>query len=531
MNTQNNRPYTSSFSGIFSGLYSSILSTKPRILSTLCLLSIPLLGTACDPDGSVATLEASPQMIVQDGAIFAYSLGSERVMRVLPGAQGEQGYSDLEDVESQAIHVEGMATRLTASPATHTLLAFAQNYNTRTLVAVHTDRECDGAEPTDTGCVTSLEAATLHDAVALSPDGAYAVSYIRDTSSVQNSGVINLNQVGIYSLADGTVRYATVGFNPSSFAFTTQGEPRVVILTSTHVALVNLATGATTTRELTLSSATNLEPQQVLLSGDEQYAFVTINGKSDLYTFDLTQDNLPINILSLSGSPGTMINTESGDATVVIAGTYLNTFRHSDLKVTATPLTTLTTRLISIPGTEAVVAYDDSARYHYLYRYDVDSGKLTTWLLDNPVSKVGVSPDGDALAMFYQPDYSGNDALSSQVAIAVLNLKKNDRTPTPILIQGTPTNMLFVPGAEDAQDLVFVPVNSGESSVLARLNLFDYSASAIDIPPYPISIMPFQADGRMVIEHNSPLGLMSILEPENPSGVQFITHYMTTDLF
>lgn len=503
-------------------------------LSALSLSSMVLLS-ACDTSSDDPVyLLAAPQLVPMDGALYALSSGAGAIVQVHPGAQGETGYTDQEGVMSKAIHLGTITSRMTAIPAAHQILVFTEMNGHNQLLSLHPEKPCNGAEPVETSCVSTLEAHPLHDSLVVSPDGHYALSYISVASSNNNTDVVvNLNEVGIYNLVDGTVRFATVGFSPSSFAFTTTGDPRVVLLTSTDVVLLDLTTGAVKSRELTLNTTSTLHPRQVLLTGDEQLALVTISGSADLYTFDLTQESLPINIISLTGTAGQMINSPSGNSTVILAdaGAELNVLQHSDFSLKGYTLTGKMDTLLTIPGREQVVAYDADNGSHYLNLLDLEHNKVQAWLLDNPAPEVRVSPDGDALLLFYVPDYSGSDVLSSNYGMAVLNLKKGDRQPTPLLLGSYPTGALFIPGAEDALDAVYVTVPDDGSGALAHLNLFDYSVEVYDLPPLPIALAALPEDGRAVVMHNSPLGLISIFSPDDPEGVQFITHFMTTDLF
>lgn len=510
-----------------------------RIYSTLLLLAGSAALTACLGESpNVAPVGPEPTIEVVGDKIYALSTQASAVIQIVPGAQGE-GYTDQEGVLVRAIYVGEGPQALFAMPEHNRVLLFShptgQTASAHTLAVVDGDAECTGEQPVDLGCVTSIEAKPLHDQLVASPDGRFALSYISAESAAQaDEVVINLNEVGIYDLEAGTVQFATVGFDPRSFAFTkSESAPRVVILTASEVVLLDLLTGKATPRELTLSSSTQVRPSEVQLTDDDSYALVSIDNSPDLFTFDLTQESLPINILSLSGEPIEMGSQAGVGETVILTQGQgqADVVNHSDFSVTHYPLSSPANRILWLPGRAQAALYDATGNYPYLHILDLDRKRVQTYLLDNPCTDVRVSDDGGALVLFYVPDNEGNDgALDDSYAVAILNLDQGDRQPTPILVSNYPAGALFVEGAEPQLDSVLVPLNDRPNGALARFNLSSYDVDVFDIPYSPQRIQALQTDGRVVVSHSATLGMISIFPPNAPESVQFISHFLAQDI-
>jgi hypothetical protein len=382
---------------------------------------------------------------------------------------------------------------------------------------------CTGEEPVDKGCVHQLESRPLHDSLVFSPDGRWALSYIsQEAASSSQEEVINLNEVGIYDLYESTSRFSALGFNPLGFAFTQALDaPRAVVITDSRVIAVDLLTGEAVPRELTLGADTRVTPSQVVITPDDHYALVTMKSSADLYTFDLMQETLPINIISLSGVAQKMTLSSDQDATLITteSGWTLDIVHHADFSVDAIPLEAPVNTLVSPAGMS------------FSMLYDVAAGRVKGYLLDNPTYQVQVSPRGDAIVIYYQPESSsGQGSLDGSHSVAILNLTNGDRQPNPILVPSAPGSSAFVTGAEPILDQVFVGLEGQGHGLIAGFNLATYDSRVVEVPPHPRSIGRLE-DGRIVAVHDAVNGLLSVFPAGDPGKVQFVSGFANTGLF
>jgi len=454
----------------------------------------------------------------------------------VPGPQGETPYSDLEGTEIDAIHVGLGPQWLVMTPDGSRMLVLNHELERDTLAVIDPDAACKGDAPVDTGCVGELEARPLHDRLVLSPDSRFALSYISSEAAYSGAEeVINLNEVGVYDLQQPTVRFATVGFNPQSFAFTRDPDaPRVVALTSNKVVALDLLTGEDVPRELTLGTDTQLEPQEVVISSDDHFALVTVAGSADLFTFDLTQETLPINILSLSGVPESMALSGAGDETLILVddGYELNIVHHEDFRIDVHPLEDSVNAMRMSPDGRFAVLYDADGLGRFMYYVDMEADRVQAYLLDNPCQDVRVSPDGQALVIFYVPDpWTQQDALDAHHAVAILNLAQGDREPNPILISSAPQGAAFAMGGTPERDDVFVPFDGVDHGLVGRFNLYTYDSKVVETPLWPRSVGVLEADGRVVVVHSVASGMISIFPEDAPERIQFIHGFMIQDIF
>ncbi len=497
-----------------------------------------LAGCLQDPDATVApeSVAPMPSMIVAGNAVFMASPYSETVVKILPGEQGSDSepYSELPGTAIQHIGIGENPGELLLTPDGNYLLALVDREGEGGLAVLSPSARCSGELPVDASCVTLLEGRALHDTLTLSPDGRYAVSSLSAAGAATlEEDIVNLNEIGVYDLSDMSVRFVTVGYNPKGFAFT-HGETnrRMVAITDTRVVLVDLETGDTTARDLTVSGGTPLHPTQALVTGDNHFALVTIEGSSDLFTFDLSQASLPINIINLGGTPRLLQLSADGSEALVLYNDHkkVGIIHQEDLSIDLFSLDDSVTRVRTPEGMGYAIFYDDTGNGRTLYYLDLESERMVSYHLDNPCAGVEVSPAGDALVLYYRPaGTSSGQSLSSGYAVAILNLGQGDRAPTPILVHDMPRGAVFRVGVDPTQDEVYVAFDGVDSGTVGRFNLYSYDSMAIDVAPRPYAIAAL-SDGRIVTAHASPLGWLSIFPMDRPEAVQFVRGFLTDGL-
>lgn len=513
---------------------------RQRIYSFCAML--PLLGlSACWYDAPMSdgpnTLSASSMATLKD-AIYLTSPSAGAILRLVPGPQGDQAYTDLEGTQVDTIFVGPGIGPVTPTADGRYLLLLNHDRQQDYLAILDPDAPCTGDYPVDASCIATLEAKPLHDRLELSPDGRFAISYISEQSASESEeAIINLNEVGIYDLEQMTVTFVPLGYNPKAFAFTQDPDqtPRAVVLTASQVTAVNLETPTEwVTRALTLSTDTEVSPSNVILTGDDRYALVTIKGSADLFTFDLSEESLPINILSLSGDALEMARSADGEQTLVLTnnGDYLNIIHHQDFSVDVLSLEDRMRNILVPDGADYAVLYNNNESSDFLYVVDPADGRLQGYLLDNPYREVQASPGGDALAIFYVPRYSGDSGLDGSYAVALLNLAEGNRQPNPIMVSSYPLNSTFARGSSpEAAQSLFVSLNAGDGGIVGRFNLSTFDTTSVDTPPGPETLAILPSDNRVVVLHSAATGLISIFPEDAPEKIQLISGFMAQDMF
>ncbi len=508
------------------------------LMAAVPVLLLAACGQDTYPDDLSYSVDPEPQMIAVGNVVFMRSPYGDTVVKVTPaeqtGTAEEDAYTDLRGSTIEYIGVGEAPGDLVATPDGRYVLSLVRQGDSGGLAVISPSAKCSGDQPVDASCVKILEGRALHDTLTLSPDGRYAVSSISPQAAASSTeDIINLNEIGIYDLSDLTVRFATVGYNPGGFAFTHGDEQRrMVVITESKVVVVDLETGDMTSRDLSLSGSTTYHPNGVVVTGNDHFALVTMDGSSDLFTFDLSQASLPINILNLGGTPRAMQLSATGNEALVLYtnSRQLGVIHQEDLSVDLFTLDSSVSKMLSPDGTRYAVFYDTTGGGRQLYYLDLETERLDTYPLDNTCVRVEASPAGDVLVLFYNAStYTSGQNLSTNYAVAILNLGQGDRAPTPIAVRSLPVGAAFYVGADPSLDEVYVPFEGTDSGTVGRFNLSSYESLAIDVAPSPYAIAML-SDGRIVTAHTSPLGFLSVFPRTNPDLVQFVRGFLTDGL-
>lgn len=491
--------------------------------SLWCALGLlPLMGGGCsnitEPAPSLSTY---PQTLVKGDAVYQLS-STGYVVKVVPGPQGDTAYTDLEGSVVSVIGVGDGLTALLDVPGQSKLLSLIHGRDGDAMAVLDLSKACTGETPVDLGCVKHLKAPPVHDQLVVSPDGRFALSYISSWAAASSdSVVVNLGEVALYDLEAEEVRTAQPGTGIRQVIFSSlSGAPMALILTQDQVVKLDLESGAMTPRELTLTTATNLTPQAAVLTDDEAFALVTLTGTADLFTFDLSQPTLPINILALSGNPLGMVKLDASDKTVILSGSgnKVDVVNGTASSVETYSLPYPATAMVPFPNFARVALFDASGSYPYLHVLDLETRKVQTWLLDDTLSQVQVSPDGGSLVLFY------GSLNNPESAIALFNMAGGAREPSPIQLISPAGATLFQDAIGSDQDQVFLTLSGYNGSYVARFNLATLSAETVEVPPQPQSLYTL-SDGRVVAVHASNLGMLSVFPADDPGLIQFIPNF------
>jgi hypothetical protein len=266
-------------------------------------------------------------------------------------------------------------------------------------------------------------------------------------------------------------------------------------------------------------------PSSVDLTPDGRYALISTVGSPDLYALDLEQH--AINLVELAGVPAKLAVSDAHDRTVLVyrSRPVVELLDHQFFDVETFELDEGMDS-IALAGANAVLYGTDSQ--HDLYRFDFENEDVIEYRLQNPAVSVHVSPNEDfALALTRAEGGFGNDvdALYDQhPGMEIVDL--NGDESEAFLLEGQGLDVAF---ASDETNLSALVLQEGVD-YLYRLEMYTRVAEEITLaaPPIAIGTMP---NGNFYITHDSPLGLVSFLNPSTGLVEEEIGGFAAVGLF
>ena len=466
-----------------------------------------------DANGAVATA----------GALYVRLPAAGALARLAPGEEAVR--LDLG---------EGRVTRIAAAPGGQTVVAFVERYlcdpddprEARRMKTVHDCHPSDLEAETEIALVQGTDTIGTqpvdgaYNAVEFSDDGRFAVAYVDFSQGVDLQGVVNLTGVVLVDLAANTSQLVTVGFAPDQvlFSYDDGGNARsAVVLSRNQVANLNLLTDpvSVTRFPLTLDPDTIRDPTGVVLTPDGRYALISTRGSADLYAIDLVNES--INIVDLSSAPSTIGVDSAADRTVLVYGgrPVVEVMEHDFFEVDTIDLDEGMNRVTTVGGTALLWSTSDR---HDFYRLALENNALVEYRIQNPMISLHVAPTAEfavALTRAEGGASSGIDAIyDAHPGMEIIDLADNDSEP--FILEGLGLGVAF---ASDKTNLNALVLQQG-IDYLFRYDLYARQASEIELSAPPVSIGTLSASGRFWITHESPLGLVSFLDPASGQIVE-----------
>jgi hypothetical protein len=507
---------------------------------TTWLIPLGLLG--CDPFGhwpegaeSVEPLWDRHVVPSADGGVYVTLPRAHSLVYAAPGA----------DAVRVELEHDAEPTRLLSSPGGTRMLAFTQ----WPICAAETDDKIELVEdcpPGDleygyglelvkgTAAYATADVPGFMNAIAFAPGGEIAVAYLDYESGdeLPVDGVVDLSQVVFLDLEEGETHSLSVGFSPNNILFSQEGD-KAVVLSRSKATVIGLETFDTlVTYDLTLDADTVVDPVGAQLTPDGRYAIISVQGSPDLYTLDL--DVPHVDIKELTAAPSAMWVSPSTDYGYTVLGyasqTRLDVYDHVYFNDHPVPLEEPTNRLVGADG--MVVAYNDRATTHDIYRLDLSTLGVTEYVAANPVSTVEIldvaGVPSFAVAVLRPESAGGSDLDQYQDqnwGLAILDLLGDEIVN--LVVEAEPVGMALAERDGSAYALVLL---DGVETLL-MIDLAAPSAAQqieLDAAPHGIGEMP---DGSFYITHDSPLGLITFLDPTDPSSLETASGFATLGLF
>lgn len=351
------------------------------------------------------------------------------------------------------------------------------------------------------------------NAVAFTEGGDQAVVYLDYEAGVdlEYDGVLNLTEVMFLDLAADTGATVPVGFSADRVLFSAD-DTKAVVLSRSQVVVVEMTSGeygTLVTYPLTLDADDSVSPLAAALTPDGRYALITTQGSGDLYILDLEAE--AINLVSLPGAPSDMIVDAQADRTVLVYGSraQVDILEHEYFEVETLELEEPSTDLLDASGA-ALLYNTSSSDLHDVYRLDLETSELVEMPMENPVTRLELSPDGGTAVAFMRPEKSTGSGLEGyydeNYGVAIVDLWSED-----VISLGTesmPVGLAFTNETRTALVLL-----EGEEDLL-QLDLGSGGYTAVELEEPPLTIGAYGSD-QLYVTHDTPLGMVTFLAPDS----------------
>jgi hypothetical protein len=350
--------------------------------------------------------------------------------------------------------------------------------------------------------------------MAFAPDGETAILYMDNTaeSHVVSGPIVDLTEVMFLDMESGEVQALSVGFMPRKVLFTSDGA-RAVVMSRSHVTVLDVATRTVELEyPLTLDADIEIDPSAAVLSPDDRYVMIAIEGHADLYKLDL--EVVSIDMEALDGVPSDLANDPKTDKTVI---TYHN--RSQVDVIVEHDFIARESFTLDEPATDILIGdgiallFNTAELYtHDIIKLDLEQMKTTEYVTENPVHELKVSPNGEFAVATLRPqtdaDYGGFEGYqASRWGLAVVNLNTDD--VVSLVLESKPVGVELVERDEEAFALVLM---EGVEEIIQVELASPGNYSALDLPSPPATIQS-SPTGGFTIAHRSPLGQISFLDP------------------
>jgi len=359
-----------------------------------------------------------------------------------------------------------------------------------------------------------------------------AVAYLDyEGENIDVDGVLNLTEVLLVNLRDGTTSSVSVGFSANNVLFTQDGA-RAAVLSRSQVVVVDLTVSPyeiLVTYHLTLDADQQVDPLGAALTPDDQYLLMSVVGSSDLYVMDL--DNESINIVDLDAAPAAMAVDEAADRTALVYAnkSQVDILEHEHFDVETVALDEPCNTIVD-SGAGTAVLYNRSATTHDVYRVDLATGDVVEYRVANPVTELRLTDDGTFAVALMRPEGGGGSGIDAYFdthwGLSILDL--SDDEALDLVLESQPVG------------LAFAVSTSGEPYALLLLEGMDslvqvglWTATIGEVPlPAPATGIGALPAGDFYITHEAALGLISFLAPGGTEVTQasgFATEGFLTD--
>jgi hypothetical protein len=354
------------------------------------------------------------------------------------------------------------------------------------------------------------------NAMTFTPDGDTAVAYLDDAQSIDNATgpLIDLSEILLVDLNNGDTSSISVGFMPRNVLFTRDGT-RAVVMSRSTVVVVDLEERAVSIEyPLTLDADIEIDPSAAVLSPDDRYVMIAIEGTQDLYKLDL--EVVSIDMEGLEGIPSDMATDHTFAQTVVVYGDRAQVdiiTEHDFIERVSLEIDDPATDIAMSEG-QAVLFNSSHMDVKDIIRVDLESKETVEYVAANPVHSLQLTPQGDYAVAVLRPETeygygsSGLDQYQdNRWGLAVADMLSDNIVS--LVLESAPVGLEVIEKDDGAFALLLL---DGVDSLI-QVNLAEPgNYETIELPSTPAGI-DASPDGGFTIAHVSALGQVSFLDP------------------
>jgi DNA-binding beta-propeller fold protein YncE len=354
------------------------------------------------------------------------------------------------------------------------------------------------------------------NAMTFTPDGDTAVAYLDDDQSIDNASgpLVDLSEILLVDLNNGDTSSISVGFMPRNVLFTRDGT-RAVVMSRSTVVVVELEERAVSIEyPLTLDADIEIDPSAAVLSPDDRYVMIAIEGTQDLYKLDL--EVVSIDMEGLEGIPSDMATDHTFAQTVVVYGDRAQVdliTEHDFIERVSLEIDDPATDIAMSEG-QAVLFNTSHMDVRDIVRVDLETKEIVEYVAANPVDSLQLTPNSDYAVAILRPesDYGyGGSSLDqyqdNRWGLAVADLLGDNIIS--LVLESKPVGLEVIQKDDGAYALLLL---DGVDSLI-QVNLAEPgNYEAIELPSAPAGI-DASPDGGFTIAHVSALGQVSFLDP------------------
>ena len=374
-----------------------------------------------------------------------------------------------------------------------------------------------------------------------SPDGALGVAFISADEGISVSGALNLTEVALIALETGAVDHVSVGFAATEVLFDevewvdsldrTRIGSRAAVLSQSQVAIVDLTAeppALSVVFPLTLDYDQEVDPTGAALTADGKYLVIGTVNTADLYVLDLEDEN--INMVSLDNTPSDLVIDATADQTAIVYAdeARVDVMDHDVFDVISIDLDEPCNKIVDTDAGFSVL-YNDASGTHDVYRLDYETSDAIEYVLQNPVSSLTVTKSNEYAVALLEPEPGANSSglaaeYDNNWGLSILDLL-DDRS-IDFALEAEPIGLEFAGGEQDS-DFALLLLDGVES--VLQIDLLTTAVSSVDLPEAPTGLGSTPS-GRFFITHDSPLGLVSFLDPET-GNIDTVSGFAAAGLF
>ena len=480
---------------------------------------LPLLAIGCNPwpDMYETYLDSmwSTSIVTLDDGVYVHLEGAGQLIRV--GTDDTWHVVDLEGAEPVRMEADAAKDRLLV----HATWPVCEDKDKR----IKRVEDCPEAALSwdtelaivDNGKRIAVANVPGHlNAMTFTPDGDTAVAYLDDDQSIDNASgpLVDLSEILLVDLTNGDTASISVGFMPRNVLFTRDGT-RAVVMSRSTVVVVDLEERAVDIEyPLTLDADIEIDPSAAVLSPDDRYVMIAIEGTQDLYKLDL--EVVSIDMEGLEGIPSDMATDHTFDQTVVVYGDRSQVdliTKHDFIERVTLEVDDPATNIAMSEG-QAVIYNTSRMDVKDIVRIDLDSRESVEYVAANPVHSLQVTPEGDYAVAILRPDTdygygsSGLDQYqNNRWGLAVADLLTDNIVS--LVLESEPVGLEVIQKDDGAYALLLL---DGVDSLIQVNLAAPGNYEAIELPSAPAGI-DASPNGGFTISHMSALGQVSFLDP------------------